>query len=131
VISRLRSFVALLLLALWLPATQHCGLEAAGLLKTDCHTNAATSPDHKQSPCDTDNCQSIESGAYTSHFLNVQIAPPVAFASLLDLPLMPRLHAIQVPLLAAPRTSPPPELAPAWRFIARAAPSPRAPCLPA
>lgn len=123
----MRTIVALLLLALWLPATQHCGLEAAGVLNADCHAPGDASSDHDKSPCDTDNCQSVEAGAYTSHFLIIQIAPPAVFACLPGLPEIFR-PTIQVPLIARSRTNPPPELAPTWQFIARAAPSPRAPC---
>ena len=62
-VSSFRHVVALVLLALWLPATQHCGLEAAGLIGADgphvTHEGCAGSNfDH----CTHDGCNVVESG---------------------------------------------------------------------
>lgn len=130
VTARLRSLFALLLLALWLPATQHCGLEAAGWLdvNADCHAQADCRDGHDKAACDADNCQSVESGAYKSQPHLLKVPAPVVLACRCCLHVISP-ETIVVPLVSPARTNPPPELAPSWRFIARAAPAPRAPTL--
>ncbi len=58
---RFRAFAALVLLALWLPATLHCALEEAGLLHAD-GCCAEQNVDH----CDTDACAILETGFVNS-----------------------------------------------------------------
>ncbi|MCC6414732.1 MAG: hypothetical protein IT582_02335 [Opitutaceae bacterium] len=119
---------AFLLLALWLPATQHCGLEAAGLFgdAMECHEPDGCATPHEESHCDTDNCQPIENTAYKSSLNAIHVAAPLALTCLCCLhEITP--ETIVVPLVSPERANPPPELAPTWQFVARAALSPRAP----
>lgn len=74
--STLRHVIAVVLLALWLPATQHCGLEAAGL-------DFLTHEDHASSTCrDTctdDACHNIEGISFTKEVNSLRALPaPVA-----------------------------------------------------
>lgn len=127
-IARVRPLIALLLLALWLPVTQHCGLEAAGVLgsEAECHISGDCEADHAKAPCDADNCQSVEDGAYKPSFSPRLVTGPSVLACLCCLRVISP-ETIVVPLVSPARTNPPPELTPSWQFIARAAPSPRAP----
>jgi len=129
VFVRFRPFVALLLLALWLPATQHCGLEAAELWDAprDCHA-VPCEAGHDQSTCEMDSCQFVEDSAYRSTFDGLKLSAPI----LNQLTCWCCLHEITpttivVPLISPAQTNAPPELAPTWQFIARATGSPRAP----
>ncbi len=114
----------MLLLATWLPATQHCGLDAAGLLPDlgACHD------DHHDDHAHTaDNCSLIEEDAYQSAALTLKVTEPVALCEcLLQLIL---LTEASPPVIEAPAVHPPPDLQPSWQFIARAAPPARAPSL--
>ena len=59
---RLTKFVAVLLLALWLPATLHCRLEGLGLdALFSCADDAAKTTG---SGCTDDGCQSLEDGQF-------------------------------------------------------------------
>lgn len=127
-IVRVRPLVALLLLALWLPATQHCGLEATGWLgnEAECHTDGGCQADHAKAPCDADNCQSVEDGAYKSPASPRLVLGPSVLSCLCCLRVISP-ETIVVPLVSPARTNPPPELTPSWQFIARAALPARAP----
>ena len=117
---RLRSLTACLLLALWLPATLHCALEQAGLLRAD---TACIDQ------CLSDNCDQLENGLYNK-FASVALKAPT-FAPLLCLCCLNEItpETIIVPLLSPERTSCPPELPRSWQFVSRAAPLPGAPSL--
>jgi len=130
VISRLHKFVALLLLALWLPATQHCDLEAAGLIgnPADCHESIDCTNLHEKSHCDTDNCQPVENTAYKASLKVIQIAAPVALSCLCCLNEI-SAKTILIPLVSPERSTTPLELVPTWQFSVRAAPPARAPSL--
>ncbi len=125
---RFSSLVALLLLTLWLPATQHCGLEAAGIVGStiDCHEADGCDSTTEQAACDLDNCQSIEDAAYKAQQTYVQLAAPVELTCLCCLNVISP-EMIIVRLISPARSDVPPELAPSWQFTSRAAPSPRAP----
>ncbi len=123
-VKRLFSFAGLLLLAAWLPATQHCGLEAAGWLpETDvCHQDQHADQAHS-----SENCSLIEEGAYQSFSFGLKVAEPAApCACLLQLTF---LSEVRLPLFEAPAVYPPPDLPVCWRFLTRAAPPARAPSL--
>jgi hypothetical protein len=119
-----RRIVALLLLALWLPATLHCDLEAAGVTGIlGCHDHRTTGPAFGSD----DHCHSIEGVTYKLDFASVKTPPPAlallfvfAHPSLIAAVLPPR--AITVEADAAP-----PEVARTWHFVVRAAPPARAP----
>lgn len=119
---RLRNLTALFLVVLWLPATQHCDLEAAGVW-------AGSGCCAADNGCAQDECGTVESGDFKSG------------SGTMKLPSAPRtiLH-FAVSLLAANvpaggetgfRTLPAHGAAddwlPQWRFARRAAPLPGAP----
>lgn len=116
------------MLALWLPATQHCGLEAAGVIaaSVDCHEPSDCKVPHAQSHCDTDNCQAVETPAYKNSLTTLKVAEPAVLTCLCCLHVISP-ETIVVPLISPERSNTPPELAPTWRFVARAAAMPRAP----
>ncbi len=120
----------LLVLALWLPCTMHCSLEAAGLTLSNCcessaheeHPSAAPAGD----PChDCPDCASVESGGLVKSGQSAKVQPvPVTLCLLV-------LFATPAPPTPAGafllRALSPPELPPAWRFAERVALPPRAP----
>ncbi len=130
-VSSFRHVVALVLLALWLPATQHCGLEAAGLIGADgphvTHEGCAGSNfDH----CTHDGCNVVESGLvkFSNESIKVPSPTSVACACLLCLQLFPPVLAIE-PNLAISESVSPEHWVPVWQFVRRAAPLSRAPSL--
>jgi hypothetical protein len=129
--SRLpRMILALTLALLWLPATVHCGLEAAGLLEhveTCCHEEHSRATDSTPAHCGTGNCGVVESGDYQPAHTLLKVSAPVAafcFSSLLELaPVLVIAPAIEAP----EEVESPPEIRRTWHFVERAALSPRAP----
>jgi hypothetical protein len=124
-----RSFraVALLLAALWLPATAHCGFENLGWDAIfGCAT--ATSEHGAESDCSDDACQTLESGHFTfskSEFVFLTAAPALACNCNFCLPVVappepaPELFPVrQDETLRLRRT---------WQFVFRTAAPPRAP----
>ncbi|CAM2962743.1 hypothetical protein [Rariglobus hedericola] len=118
-------FAAFVLLALWLPATQHCDLEAAGL-------ELFNFGEHHESACaeicNQDACQSIEDASYLKNASSLRVLPPpVSFEfCLLSLLIAPVLVESEPVSLAGD----PPELQAlhrTWQFIRRTALPVRAP----
>ena len=120
---RLVPYLSMLLLALWLPATQHCAMEAIGLITRTCADDCATA-----NKTDIDGCGLLESGAYK---------PSVNVAKLVAPLLLVCLCFEYAPLLrvapTADEISPseaferPRDWVSAWNFVRRAAPPSRAP----
>lgn len=123
-VVKFRSIVAALLLAVWLPATLHCAMESAGVLTS--HSTACCSDGQT---CADDNCGVLETGAYRSGGASAQVAAPdlLACVCLLCPPLVP-IATSESPL-APSVVDRPLDWVPVWRFVQRAAPSPRAPSL--
>lgn len=114
----------MLLLAAWLPASQHCGLEIAGLLP---ETGACHDGHHADQAHATDSCSLIEEGTYQASSIILKVTEPAPLCEcLLHLVLLAEACA---PMVEAPAVYPPPDLQPGWQFIARAAPPARAPAL--
>ena len=119
-----RNLTALVLLVLWLPATQHCDLEAAGIL-SDAGCCSA------EEGCAQDDCVMVESGHYKSGVGMLKLPPPIwtiltgyvpPAASLLAMMEDSSFRAGAVPLAGEGWLLP-------WRFARRAAPLPGAPSL--
>ncbi|HVU18304.1 MAG TPA: hypothetical protein VHD32_15480 [Candidatus Didemnitutus sp.] len=123
--TRVSKLMAMVLLALWMPATQHCALEAVGALITTCTDNCATG----ESP-DKDGCGSIESGNFKPSGAIVKAPAPSLFACAfhLCLQLAPQAHHESISLIgcAVVRAD---AWIPTWQFVRRAAPLPGAPSL--
>ena len=128
--SRFRNkLFAVVVMAVWLFATQHCGLEAAGLFAG--HDGAAEGSNccSGSGGCENDGCATVEDGAYRPDQSALVISAPVlsvdAFLVLCDVIPPQRLQAeIQLPRDAFER---PRDWVTTWQFVQRAALSPRAP----
>lgn len=118
------------MVAVWLLATQHCGLEAAGLLAQGCeqadgqHTCGET--EHV-----VDGCHLVEGTAYKSNNVSVKVPAPQLVASLclswvnVAPPAIEQSRATALTShLERPR-----DWVPIWRFVQRAALPSRAPSL--
>lgn len=70
--SRLLKTIALLLLAVWLPATLHCSLEAVGF-ELECHDAPADADVHG---CHADACDVVEGGSYAKSIIHLRVLPP-------------------------------------------------------
>lgn len=119
----------LALLALWLTAAQHCGLEAAGLWDShgageaaDCCQRTEAEPG-----CVQDNCDLVERGSFLAGAA-VKVPAPQVLEALFVFVLIvepPRLSA--APPAGIAWAERPHAWVPVWHFARRAAPSPRAP----
>ncbi len=122
----------LLVLAVWLPSTMHCSLEAAGIDLGDCCSAHESSDDshperaEPHGPCPT--CSLLESGAFFLPALPDAIKPPWTPISWRSAAAPPPPSALS--LAASPAAAGPLRLPPAWLFMERAAALPRPPSLP-
>ena len=105
---RVRSIIALLLLALWLPATLHCDLEAAGIDDLlGLHHHEISSQPH----CPDGPCHSIEGLSYKLDSIVLKVAQPNLpissvewISAVVDFsfaPVTPLFHSTAPPGLAA------------------------------
>ena len=124
---RFLPYISALLLALWLPVTQHCALEAAGWLALTCpdtceKADAATTGD---------GCELVESGAYKATPDTLKVSAPALFVAFTEMFVEP----VSGDPVGAPALLPdeaierPREWVPTWHFVRRAAPAPRAPAV--
>lgn len=114
--------------ALWLPATQHCELEAIGLLQA--HPTPDTGCCAPGSGCHHDGCDIVENPTYqvSNHLMKVPVPDLTTCTCWLCLQLIAQQIAIERNEL--PRFAEEPgEWVPSWHFERRAALSPRAPSL--
>ena len=120
--ARLSRFLALLLLALWLPVTHHCALEATGILADSCTATCASGADI---------CGPLEAGAYKPAATLVFTPAPALLpdVSHLGQALLLPVAASAPAILSGPPASRAPDWVLTWLFVRRAAPSPRAPAL--
>jgi hypothetical protein len=128
----LRRFIAVALLALWLPATLHCALEAAGFDELfHCAADHHSSCEH-EAPADAtrDACDIIEGSAFKPVANSALLPPPVLCAHFLAFAVPPvALDLTPPPSGLGERILAPPEVARTWHFAARAALPARAPSL--
>ena len=131
-VSRFRNkLFAVVVMAVWLFATQHCGLEAAGLFADHDEAVEGSSCCSTSGGCENDGCATVEEGDYRPDQSALVISAPVlsvdAFLVLSDLMSLQRLQAeIPLPCDAFER---PRDWVTTWQFVQRAALSPRAPSL--
>lgn len=124
--SRLSTFAAWLLVALWLPATLHCDLEAA-----DVHF--LTHDDH-HSPTDHgtgtgSDYHVLKDTAFTASTPSLKVPLPSGSLAVVPAAVFCDCDGWAEPVLSPARQPPPPALKVAWQFITRAAPPARAPAL--
>jgi hypothetical protein len=121
-----RRIVAVVLLSLWLPATLHCAVEAAGVyLEFVCHDHEtqAVSENH----CADDSCHAIEGASFTVFSLTKL----VGIAALSVVALLAEPLEFPPDGVRPERTDVPRELQRSWQFSTRAAPPARAPSVTA
>lgn len=122
----LKTLVAIVLLALWLPAQSHCLLERVGWLWTsDCCVDGEGAPVNPTGlPCSEKTCCNLDTPTYKVGQTRPLSGAPLTLASGLALAdeTGPPVHQGFVPV------EPPPS-AVIWSFLLRAAAPPRAPCL--
>jgi hypothetical protein len=114
--------VALLLLALWLPATLHCTLESADLLP-----QTMLCLDGSNDHCAGDHCAELEDNLFKPRTDELQVAAPDLYACLCHVCLLPAGPPAAVPEISA---SPQDKLLPlqrTWQFAHRTALPARAP----
>lgn len=119
--------LACLALALWLWGTQHCTLEAAGVLDEFGLTTACDSDESGR--CTTDDCDTLESGAYRVADTSIHVPAPEALGLDCSLCLALLAPPAEEPACFATTLPVPLDLSwvPAWHFARRAAPPARAP----
>ena len=130
-LPRVHTFIALLLLSLWLPATMHCALESAGILPS--HADAPVSSCAQTGgPCTNDSCTLVEGVTYKAASTALQIpAPSVQLTNYLcwvrDVSANGESLAVAAFCVPRAQVERPKDWVASWQFIRRAAPSPRAP----
>jgi hypothetical protein len=126
----LSQIVAFVLLALWMPATQHCGLEAAGILATHAEDGAINCCDAADVRCSYDGCQIVEQLVPKSANDSLQVLAPdfVVCTCFICVQLVTRdLNA--APATPAVAINQPRGWVPTWHFARRSAPLSRAPSI--
>ena len=128
--SRLSKLAAVLLVALWLPATLHCALESADVafLTHDDHEHHHNVPAGGRDD-GGEAGHAIEYSAYTANTPSLKVPPPSDSLSALFAALVLSSSVCVEPPLSPARHAPPLELRVAWQFLTRAAPPVRAPAL--
>jgi len=119
------------LIGLWLIATQHCGLEAAGWLDSQSQDAALTCCSNKGT-CTHDGCGQVERNSLPNSSATLKVSAPALHACSCALCLL-----LSVPVLAteptnigfAARLEESVGWLPTWHFARRAAQPPRAPSL--
>jgi hypothetical protein len=123
---RLLPLLSLLALALWLPASQHCALEQAGVFATTCKDHGTA-----RSPADKDGCSAFEDAAYKPTSSGLKIPAPSLLACACFLCLQAsRLQMfperVELPVESFQQAE---SRVATWHFVRRAAPLPGAPSL--
>ena len=120
---RLSSLLCFLLLAVWLPATEHCALEAAGVLAQICPEGCAANSDAKVG------CDTLEEGQYRLADTTLKAPAPDLFACMCQICLWQIQSDMtrELVLQSAPPLERPQDWITTWNFVRRAAPPSRAP----
>src|SRR5262245_36131740 len=122
----LRTLTVLAMVAIWLPATNHCRLEQIpGLAFLTCCNHEESAP-HQDNDCETDNCAAVEEGLYKTEDGHIKVAAPICDHLLLFCSMIPdpdeESRFLPVFLATSDLDLPAP-----WQFTFRAAAPPRAP----
>ena len=129
-VKLIRIIAALTLLAAWLPATSHCLLGAVGAMVDTCcegtHGHEGE-PEPAQGHDDCGTCSNVESGDYQ---LGARDHFTLAFQATLTWDLeLPAPPSVTLNTTRHISSRGPPDLAPRWQFITRAAIPGRAPAI--
>jgi hypothetical protein len=118
--------IAVVLLALWLPATMHCQLEDLNLFELlTCCDHPGVAP-HHDNDCNTDECGVVESDRYFIKHNQPLVTAPALVLAIFNTALQADDFAPPVNPSVAPGAAPL-RLSKGWQFALRAAPSARAP----
>lgn len=117
-------------LALWLPATQHCGLEAAGLISGEAQHAAPAQCCNTSDRCSHDGCNVVESGVIkpVSEASKV-LAPDLSLCLCYVCLQLVRSDLLDDSALLVSEPARPLDWVSTWQFVRRAAPLARAPSL--
>jgi hypothetical protein len=130
VLRTLSKVITILLLALWLPVTQHCGLEAAGIVPVETpHADGANCCETSDR-CTHDGCDVVENDWIKPSTDTFEVPAPtlIACTCFLCLQLVPSILSDE-PTMSVADFGQPYEWVPVWQFVHRAAPLSRAPSL--
>lgn len=126
-VSILRRMSVFALLAVWLVATQYCGMEAAGIWDSASDSSGCCS---EPGPCSKDGCEVVERGAFASSSVLKVPAPEFqACTCMLCARLLVPALIIEPSAKFADGMERPAAWVPEWHFERRTALSPRAPSL--
>jgi hypothetical protein len=128
-VKQFRSMAALLLLALWLPATSHCLMESAGLMPTALSCADECSPGAPAGQDTEDLCASLESASYKAGDDDALTIVPSFLPALALVFVLPESFSGATTSPLFPTVSPP-ALRVTWQFVQRAALPVRSPSLP-
>lgn len=121
-------FVAGLVVAFWLLATQHCGLEAAGVLEAHAPEPAPVCCPGGDAHCAHDGCELVEGGGINLS-PTAKAPQPALTLCLCLLGASAEAPAPEPPRVRGEEFGRPLEWIATWQFVQRAALSPRAPSL--
>jgi len=119
---------AFVLLAIWLAATQHCGLEAAGVWEAH-NAETADTCCSEQDRCTHDGCEVVEGSSVAPSTASVKTPVPalqICHCVVCAFDVLPALLA-EPTIDDARVVDGPLDWVPTWHFERRAAQSPRAP----
>jgi len=120
--------ITVLLLALWLPVTQHCGLEAAGLVPLEVPHASDAKCCESSNQCSHDGCNVAEADLIKSATDTFKVPAPTLLACtcILCLQLLP-VALSEEPTMSVADIGNSYDWVPVWQFVYRAAPLSRAP----
>jgi hypothetical protein len=130
-----RHIGAIIMLAIWLASSQHCGLEAAGIFARDTSHSAPHAATLGCCPstcnsCSHDSCNVVENGTVSRAVSHLKAPTPSVVACTFSICLQLVTPEVSVePTLVAADLDRPKDWVPAWQFVRRAAPLSRAPSL--
>lgn len=130
IVSTLRHIIAIVLLALWLPATQYCTLAAAGILADESQASAPDNCCNTNDRCSRDACELLENGVFKPAKEMSKVLAPDLSACLCFICLQfvqPGVVDESTLMVSAPEH--PLDWETKWQFVRRAAPLARAPSL--
>ena len=129
-VSRVRNkLVAACLLAFWLVATQHCGLESAGLFAAHESATEASGCCASSDGCANDGCETVEEGAYRSDHATLAVVSPQLSRCLWSLNWSNQVpvRELRADISFRRHYERPLDWLPTWQFVQRTALAPRAP----
>jgi len=129
-VSLSRRIIVVVLLALWLPATQYCTLIAAGILTEATSSSVSEGCCEKDNRCSRDACNLFESGIVKSGSEASKVPAPDLSACLCFICLQfVQPGSADESTLMVSAAEHPLDWETKWQFVRRAAPLARAPSL--